>query len=262
MEVRIASVGLWGPGLAGWTVESRAALAGVCAYQAGDLSDFAPVPLPRNAARRAGFSVRLALQAATEAVRDRGSSDLATVFACSGGDSQALDKILTALTLADKPVSPNLFNNSVHNAAAGYWSIMSGSKAPSISLSAYDGSFAAGLLEAASSVSVWRRPVLLVAYDMPPPPPLQPLRRVTEPFALALLLQPEGGIYRLSLALALAVQAQAETCMGDAGLEALRVANPAARCLPLLGVLAQARAGRVVLPYLDDNRLNLDVAPC
>ena len=76
--------------------------------------------------------------------------DRYTVFASSGGDSEVLDKICTALTLPDRPVSPTQFHHSVHNTPAGYWSIATGCTQPSLSLSAYDSSFSAGLLEAAA----------------------------------------------------------------------------------------------------------------
>jgi hypothetical protein len=47
--------------------------------------------------------------------------------------------------------------------------------------------------------------------------------------------------------------------MADATLEQLRQTIPAARSLPLLHLLAQGGAGRVVLDYLDDCRLAVTV---
>ena len=63
-------------------------------------------------------------------------------------------------------MSPTKFHNSVHNAAAGYWTIGTGCMAPSNSLSGYECSFAAGLLEAAAQCAADRRPVLLVGFDV------------------------------------------------------------------------------------------------
>ena len=71
-------------------------------------------------------------------------------------------------TLARTPtlISPIKFHNSVHNAAAGYWSIGTGSLAPYTAISAFEYTFAAGLLEAATQVVCEHRPVLYVAFDI------------------------------------------------------------------------------------------------
>jgi len=45
-------------------------------------------------------------------------------------------------------------------------------------------------------------------------------------------------------------------------LEALRVAIPTARGLPLLQAIAQQKNGRVVLDYLDNTRLAIEVSLC
>ena len=57
-------------------------------------------------------------------------------------------EICQALALAAREVSPTRFANSVHNAAAGYWSIATGSMMESNVLCAFDASFVAGLLDA------------------------------------------------------------------------------------------------------------------
>lgn len=65
---------------------------------------------------------------------------------------------------------------------------MTRSDAPSTSLGAYDGSFAAGLLEAVTQV-MGGAPVLLVTCDVPPPSPLAGSTPAAGPFAAALLLE-------------------------------------------------------------------------
>ena len=65
----------------------------------------------------------------------------------SDGDGEIVHRLCTALASPAAEVSPTDFHNSVHNAATGYWSIGAHSSAPSTALCAYDGSFAAGLLE-------------------------------------------------------------------------------------------------------------------
>jgi hypothetical protein len=52
------------------------------------------------------------------------------------------------------------------------------------------------------------------------------------------------------------------TGMDDAGLEALRSGNPAARSLPLLAAIARHSAALVHLEYLEDQHLVIRVTPC
>ncbi len=82
------------------------------------------------------------------------------VFASSDGDGDIVHRLCTALATPAAAVSPTDFHNSVHNAATGYWSIGAHSQAPSTAICAYDGSFSAGLLEAACQIAVEARPVL------------------------------------------------------------------------------------------------------
>lgn len=264
LSCHLAGIGLRAPGLSGWA-ESRAVLAGHETYRETAMP---AVPeqslLARNTVRRTTYTIRLTLQVAEEAMNAAAmpNAELASVFACSGGDASALDQIFNALTLPDRPVSPNQFNNSVHNAPAGYWSIATQSHHPSTSLSAYDGSFSAGLLEALGLLTTLRQAVLLIAYDVPPPPPLWVHRPIAAPYAVALLLTPKPAathLGRLHLALA---HGQAESRLEEVGLERLRGGNPAARSLPLLQIIARGRENRVVLPYLTDTLLSVRHQPC
>jgi hypothetical protein len=129
----------------------------------------------------------------------------------------------------------------VHNAAVGYWSIGAHSSAPSTALCAYDGSFAAGLLEAACQVATEARPVLLVAVDLPYPPPLAVHRPVRHGFAAALALE-AGNEVQVSVHL-------------DGKIAPLPLpefeGNAAAACLPLLAALAQPGSAVVRLPLSD-----------
>jgi len=265
MRVYVNAVGLFARGFPGWS-KSRAALTGQAPYRGDALPGFDQLQLPRNAARRTTFTIRLALQVAQEAMTGSPlmSAELCAVFACSGGNPEALDNIFTALALPKPLVSPNHFNNSVHNAPLGYWSIAAGSQATAISLSAFDASFAAGLLEASGLAAVERRAVLLVAYDVPPPQALSPFRAIHGPFGAALLLSATPyaeSQCRLQVQVVVA-SGQEEDRMPDAGLEALRIHNPAARSLPLLKAIAQRRSQTVVLPYLPAAQLLVEHQPC
>jgi len=246
--VYVEAVGLAAPGLPGWTA-SLPVLAGAAAWAPQELPPYAPERLPPNERRRATATVRLAFRTAEDALAGaaHAPADLATVFASSDGDLDVVHRINTALVQPARLVSPTDFHNSVHNAAAGYWSIAVGAKLPSTSLAAHDASFAAGLTEAAALVQGDELNTLLVVYDIRAPAPLAALRPITEVFGVALVLTPEASLRSLA-ALELAPQAGVETTLDDAGLEGLRRANPAARALPLLRLLAARQSGAVLLP--------------
>ena len=255
----VEAVGLMAPGLAGWPA-SQAVLAGQQPYIAEPMPATIATLLPANERRRVTATIKLALQAAQEAMAQaalaldpspgngRGELSVRTVFASSGGDSEILDKICVALTQPDRPVSPTHFHQSVHNTPAGYWSIATGCMQPSLSLSAYDGSFAAGLREAAALAWADQARVLLIAYDLPPPFPLAERRQIIAPFAAALLLNPATTANRLALLrLDPGASGQPADRLDDAGLERLRAGNPAARGLPLLCAIARRATRRVIL---------------
>jgi hypothetical protein len=158
-------------------------------------------------------------------------------------------------------ISPTRFHNSVHNAAAGYWSIATRSKAASNALCAFDVSFAAGLLEAVTQVVVDQTRVLLVAYDAQYPPPLFVKRPIPEAFGVAFVLAPQasgGSLGRLTVRLA---DARPDR-MSNTDLEGLRASVPAARSLPLLRQLAVREPGVVNIEYLDGRSLAVEVDPC
>jgi len=246
--VFIESVGLAAPGLPSWR-ESRATLRGELPFVATPLPPHTPALLPLNERRRATPAIRLAFQAAEDATKASSlpAAGLATVFASSDADLAIIHRICLALTVTPRLISPTDFHNSVHNAAAGYWSIATGARAASTTISAHDGSFGAGLLEACSQVLADGCDALLVAFDLPAPEPLSAMRFISCPAAAALVLTHEATAQSLA-SLTCATTDEGETKVGEAALEQLRLGNPAARALPLLESLALGRFGRVVLP--------------
>lgn len=161
----IEGIGFWADGLPSWQA-ARDFVAG------GTLPADAPrKPSPQllapNERRRAPGTVAVALEVALAACAAAGRepASLPSVFASTHGDLAITDYICT--TLADDPraVSPTKFHNSVHNAAAGYWAIGSGCMHASTAVSAYDASFAQGLVEALAQLAEGTEAVLLAAYD-------------------------------------------------------------------------------------------------
>lgn len=266
LEVSILGIGLLGPGLPSWAA-AQGVLRGLEPH--ADTPAVLPPPprLPPAERRRAGASIRLAMALADEAVAQAGldPQQLATVFAASGGEGQNCDALCTTLASADRQLSPTRFTNSVHNAPAGYWHIAVSSRAASTSLSAYDGSFGAGLIEAATQVQAHAAPVLLVASDVPYPDPLDRLRHLPHPAGVALLLAPArhpGALVRLAIDLLDAAAAPPERRCTEASLEVLRTGVPAMAALPLLESLARSQHGtRVVIDYLPTLKLGLTLQP-
>ncbi len=265
IRVYVEGVGLVGPGLRGWAA-GREILAGRQPYVAGATVVEAPRQLPSAEGRRTGLPVRLALAVAREAFEHAGRDAAATrtVFTSSSGDGDNVHDILERLASTDRALSPTRFHNSVHNAAAGYWSIAASSHEPSTSLCGYDESFAAGLIEVASQIAVEGKAVALMAYDHPYPPPLHEKRPLIASFAAAFILAPEAGGHALA-ALDIdttAADASALSVIDDPALEALRAGVPAARCLPLMGALARDTHEVLLLEYVSGARLRITVTPC
>jgi hypothetical protein len=259
----LQSVGVVAPGLSDWPT-CRDILIGRQDYQPAPIPRFNPETLPANERRRITPTTRIAMQAATEAMRGSAlaADSVATVFATGNGDLDISDRICHALTLPDRPVSPIDFHNSVHNAPAGYWSIGNHCRQPSTSLSAGDASFAAGLLEGITQVLSDRHPIMLVAYDQPPPQALANAHTSVLPFAAALILtrqQGENSLARLTLVPAEQV---ASSCLQCTALEAIHLGSPAARALPLLELLARRVTAQCVLPYLDTQGLVVEYTLC
>jgi hypothetical protein len=262
-SVYLQSAGLVGPGLPDWPA-CRAVMTGQRQYLSAPVARTNPDTLPANERRRITPTIRIAMQAATEALREStlAPDTVATVFATSNGDLEISDRLCTALTLPEHPVSPTDFHNSVHNAPAGYWSIGSHCRRPSTSLSAGDASFAAGLLETVTQVLCDNHPVMLVSYDQPPPETLALPRTTPIPFAIALLFSQQQDEHSLAALAVSPVEQVAPPRLQASALEAVRRDCPVAQGLLLLELLAAAAPAHCVLPYLDTRGLLVDYAPC
>lgn len=250
MRVFVNGVGIVGPALDGWG-DASAVLRGDRSYVHGPLPQVSPAILTGELRRRSGNHIRLAVQAASEAVAQAGADakELASVFATAEGDSEITHYICDALASPAPALSPTRFHNSVTNAPAGYWSMATGAMAPSTAISGHDGTFACGLIEAATQAAAEGRDVLLVAHDIQMPAPLDGARPLPASFAVALVLSPRPSSRALAQLDIRITGDETETTLEQQTLEDLRRANPAARALPLLAVLARSR-GQAVLPYV------------
>ena len=261
MQINLEGIGLLAPGLNGWE-ESHKILAGSAHYE----SILFPVPaatlLPANERRRAPELVRVAVAVGLEAIAAAGRepTDLPTIFASSGGEGNTIHEIMCSLASPEPALSPTRFHNSVHNVCAGYWSIATGSRAPTTSLCAHDGSFAAGLLEAAAEAHA-TGVALLIAYDMPYPAPLGDIRPIGAPFFGVGLVVTKAPSHRSLACLSIEPGiVQGATVAKDPGLDNLRSHTPAARGLPLLCAVVERKAQTVILEYLPGYSLPVSVS--
>lgn len=172
LEARVEGIGFWAPGLPTWEAARGFVARGT--LEEGAPRKPSPQLLAANERRRAPQTVAVALDVALAACASAGRDPqaLPSVFASTHGDLAITDYM--AATLADDPrsISPTRFHNSVHNAAAGYWTIGAASMAPATAISAGAASFAQGLLEALAQLHAGADAVLLVAYDIEASGPL------------------------------------------------------------------------------------------
>nr|WP_294508743.1 beta-ketoacyl synthase chain length factor [uncultured Rhodopila sp.] len=260
----VAGVAVRGDGLDGWEA-ARPVLAGEAPYVPAPARLPPPAILAPNERRRAGPVTRLALAVASEAAESSGlpPASLRSVFASSNGDGATIHAILQSLAEPGAAVSPTQFHNSVHNAAAGYWSIGAGSRQPATCLGCHDATVGAALLAAAAEAGVEQQPVLLCVYDIPLPEPLNTARPAAGVFGAGLVLSPvslPGALARIRIEwVAGAPPPGREAPRVDPG--GLSRTNPAARIMRLLEALACRRADHLVIGLLDGH-VAISIEPC
>jgi hypothetical protein len=200
--------------------------------------------------RRAPDTVAIALEVASRACESAGRkpTELRSVFASTHGDLAISDHMCATLVNTPTLISPIKFHNSVHNAAAGYWSIGTGSTAPYTAISAFDHTFGVGLLEAAVQVSCERQPVLYVAFDIEAKGALATVAPSRGLFGVAMVLAPPSAAKagrHMSLQMARRDVISATLACSPAA--ALVAANALAPCLPFFEALAADGSARVNL---------------
>jgi hypothetical protein len=137
---------------------------------------------------------RLAVQIGIEAAGDATPDFL--VFCSQHGDLVRLGEMLHGIA-GRVELSPTAFSQSVHNANAGLYTIIAGSRAPLTALASGGSTFASGWLEAEGFLLAHpRTEVLLVSYDGPLPPEYAPYSEqapCTHALGLLLRVAERGG---------------------------------------------------------------------
>lgn len=245
--VHVEGIGWWSPGLADWNTAAQA-LREDRVPEPGNARPSATI-LPPNERRRAPDPVLLACdvgaQACTMAVRT--PSELPCVFASAHGDIAITDDLCTTLAHEPLELSPTRFHNSVHNAAAGYWTIAAHCHAASSAITAWHGSFAAGLLEAAIQSHTEQTPVLFAAYDNALRGPLVDFIPGSVSFGVALIVNAQSTAQSVAELHLRHVAQSAQPTESPQPWTTLAHATPMAMSLPLFIALARKQQTHVAL---------------
>lgn len=225
-------------------------------------ADWTPAPerLPRRQMRRLSESTLVAIMAA-EQIGDALPAAGAWVFASSTGEGRILTEILAALCRPEIMIQPLRFQNAVHNAAQGQWSIVAGATGPATSIAGHDDSVGAGLLKCALQAAEEATAVGLVAFDAPLPPPLHDKRPVAMPVAAALALTPgPTAASRCRLDLSVTTSGPPSDPAESGAAEALLASgNPVRFLLPLLARIHRGDPRPVLLGLPGGARLEVTV---
>ncbi len=268
----IEGVGIWSERLPTWDA-ARCILRGEAAAPDEPCERPSPDLLPANERRRAPDTVAIALAVGSEACAHarRDPATLPSVFASTYGDLAITDYMCETLASTPELISPTRFHNSVHNAAAGYWAIATGSMRAYTAISAGRYSFGNGLLEALVQAQSDNETVLLVAYDIAAQGPLANVISSTGRLGCALVLGYQATAntkYLLHWRLCeheqrpkgIASSDLASTAMASTKNASLGAGNAMAPALPIFEAIARA-SGHLFCAVGPNMSLDLELAP-
>lgn len=261
-SAHIDGIALWAPTLPGWAL-ARSALRGESPPADPPRPIPTPTQLPPAERRRAPQTVALSLVAINEAVQASGhdAARLLAVFASAHGDLPVIDGLCRTLVHTPTLVSPTRFLHSIHNAPAGFWSMLARNGLANTSVSGAAYSFAHGLLEALVQCEAQQQPVLYVAYDTAAVGALTHTTASQGALAVALVLAPQGGPQtRARLDWQLAQAAAGVPPARSAAAQALD-RNTMAPALPLFETLASEQPAKLTWPLSAHQSLELLIAP-
>lgn len=252
--VHVAGISLWAPRLPGWAVAAPV-LRGEAALPEAQAARPAPTLLAPTERRRAPDTVAIALEVAARACESAGVEprEVASVFATTHGDLAINDYMSETLARTPTQVSPIRFHNSVLNAAAGYWSIGTGSMQPYTALTAWEDTFGEGLLEALAQAESGGRPTLLVAYDIEARGPLSTVVTSHGVLGVGVVLSPVAGPRTQARVRWRTVRGTERTAPLARNLEAV-ADNAMAGCMPFCEAVAMGKP-RMIRVGLSPNLL-------
>ena len=265
LAVDLVGVGAWGPGFSNWAELQTLFVSSATAERDWTAQTPKPEIIPANERRRAPLPVRAAVEVSWQALQQSGlaSADVACVFGSGLGDTEITDYMCRALTTPEKQLSPTKFHNSVHNAAAGYWTISSGCMKAANSIAAYQNTAGLALLEAMIQCQQHHEPVLVTLFDTAAQDAYRQIFACEQSFAAAILLMPAGSaaapLARLTVVDGSAADAVAPAFV-HAPLDQLYRDNPSAKLLGLLSQLAAKQTGQTAFALSPRRQLNLTLS--
>lgn len=259
IDFDVLGVGAWGQSFRNW--DDLKALINGQDFEDDGAKGPKPEVIPANERRRAPLPVRLAVESSWQAVQNAGfdPKKLPSVFVSSLGDTQLTDYMCKVLAGDNKALSPTKFHNSVHNAAAGYWTISTGCMQAANSVAGFEQSVALTLFEALIQAQSEATPILLTFYDAPSSAVLKELLKNEQSFAVSLVIAPtELGHSGIPLSMSVDQRGVVwpDANWGDA-LQHSYDNNPVAKILPLLKLLIDQDGGSTSLPLSEATSVTL-----
>ena len=250
LNCELVGIGAWGPGFSDWQTLKDLLLNDSIDEASLVTSTPKPEVIPANERRRAPLPVKAAVDVSWQALQQSGisSEEVACVFASGLGDTEITDYMCRVLTTQEKQLSPTKFHNSVHNAAAGYWTISTHCMKSANSIAAYQKTVGLALLEGFTQCVLLNEPVLITLFDTAAHEAYRQIFACEYSFAAALLIRPatdkalSGSSYLAKICLTEATNASAESTWSSETLSKLYQDNPAAKVLDLLNAIARTDA--------------------
>jgi hypothetical protein len=144
--------------------------------------------IPPMQRRRLSPFAKVALHCALEASGEH-QANIPCVFSSRHGDLHRTTKLIENIALS-KDLSPTQFGLSVHNAAAGLFSIFTGNRAPLSAISGGQSSFMQGLLDCAAKLEANNLSKILYVYcDLNVPDCYRPYVIDDTPLGIGLLIE-------------------------------------------------------------------------
>lgn len=185
MRAAITGAGAWAPGV------TRVSELAAPAQTEDKVAIPRPSAIPPRELRRSPAASRLGVEVASQAcaAAAQDPARIRSVFASALGDSDITDYMCRTLAGADKLLSPTRFHNSVHNAAAGCWSIACENTSANTFVAAFAQTAGMALFESMIMVASDQNPTLLVVTDVPVPGALADIHGPGTTAAFALVIE-------------------------------------------------------------------------
>jgi len=264
MQFSLLGIGCWGPGFNNW-LELSNILKGV-PFEHEATKSPKPDVIPATERRRAPLPVKLAIESSWQACQTANlePSVLPCIFTSTYGDTDINDYMCRTLNTETKPVSPTKFHNSVHNAAAGYWTISTKCMQAANSTAADEYSFPLALLEGAIQAQTHQQSTLLTSYDAPVCDVLKPLFLNDKAFSASIIIAPKTSLADnltpiAEMELSFVDQASDWPNLNNNALDTLYSECPTAKILALLQSVCQNTPSSFTMPMSNDTSIKLDI---